>query len=182
MCFGSGNFNSVWSPRDCSRANQFIEAASCRVVQINAEGPFAINTSAVRARALLALAPAWCLGRDASGVEHLRRTRIGSGIALTNIRTGLGTDAIAKALIDNLYCLQAKLPQHATRNDRYMALAYTVRDRMMERYIATVESITQTNTAAKRFEPPGAASASPGAEVPASVYLSTLLGNQAGAW
>jgi glycogen phosphorylase len=74
---------------------------------------------------------------------------MGSGIALTNIRTGLGADAIAKALTDNLHCLQAKLPQHATRNDWYMALAYTVRDRMMDRYIATVESMTGTNTAAK---------------------------------
>ncbi len=70
---------------------------------------------------------------------------MGSGIALTNIRTGLGADAIAQALIDNLHCLQAKLPQHATRNDWYMALAYTVRDRMMDRYIATVESIAGTN-------------------------------------
>jgi hypothetical protein len=47
-----------------------------------------------------------------------------------NIRTDLDTDAIARALIDNLHCLQGKLPQHATRNDWYMALAYTVRDRM----------------------------------------------------
>jgi starch phosphorylase len=37
--------------------------------------------------------------------------------------TGLGAEAIAEALIDNLYYLQAKLPQHATRNDWYMALA-----------------------------------------------------------
>ena len=65
------------------------------------------------------------------------------------IRTGLDADAIAAALIDNLHCLQGKLPQHATRNDWYMALAYTVRDRMMDRYIATVESIAETNTAAK---------------------------------
>src|SRR6516162_2922796 len=70
-------------------------------------------------------------------------------VALTNVRTGLGADVIAKALIDNLHCLQGKLPQHATRNDWYMALAYTVRDRMMDRYIATVESIAETNTAAK---------------------------------
>ena len=62
-------------------------------------------------------------------------------IALSNVRTGLEADAIAAALIDNLHCLQGKLPQHATRNDWYMALAYTVRDRMMERYVATVESI-----------------------------------------
>ena len=69
--------------------------------------------------------------------------------ALVNIRTGLGADAIVEALINNLHCLQAKLPQHATRNDWYMALAYTIRDRMMDRYIATVASIAETNTAAK---------------------------------
>src|SRR5215831_15878806 len=66
-----------------------------------------------------------------------------------SIRTGLETDAIATALIENLRCLQGKLPQHATRNDWYMALAYTVRDRMMDRYVATVESIAATDTDAK---------------------------------
>jgi hypothetical protein len=34
-----------------------------------------------------------------------------------SIRTGLEADAIATALIENLRCLQGKLPQHATRND-----------------------------------------------------------------
>jgi glycogen phosphorylase len=66
-----------------------------------------------------------------------------------NTRTGLEADAIATALIDNLHCLQARRPQDSTRNDWYMALAYTVRDRMMHRYIETVESISQTNTDAK---------------------------------
>src|SRR6266550_8687675 len=72
-----------------------------------------------------------------------------SPIALSNVRAGLGADAIATALIENLHCLQGKLPQHATRNDWYMALAYTVRDRMMERYVATLASIARTNTDAK---------------------------------
>ena len=56
-------------------------------------------------------------------------------------RTGLSSDAIARALIDNLHCLQAKTPQLATRNDWYMALAYTVRDRLLDRYIRTVDAI-----------------------------------------
>ena len=43
--------------------------------------------------------------------------------AVVNIRTGLGADEIVEALIDNLHCLQGKLPRHATRNDWYMALA-----------------------------------------------------------
>ncbi|MDR6304479.1 hypothetical protein GGQ85_002186 [Nitrobacter vulgaris] len=72
-------------------------------------------------------------------------------IALTNVRTGLGADAIAAALIENLHCLLGKLPRYATRNDWYMCLAYTVRDRMMERYVATLESITETNPDANRL-------------------------------
>jgi glycogen phosphorylase len=43
--------------------------------------------------------------------------------ALTNVRTALGADAIATALIENLHCLQGKLPWQATRNYRCMALA-----------------------------------------------------------
>jgi starch phosphorylase len=65
------------------------------------------------------------------------------------VRTGVTPDAIAKALVDNLHYLQAKLPQHATRNDWYMALAYTVRDHMLDRYIATVESLTGAETSTK---------------------------------
>ncbi len=65
------------------------------------------------------------------------------------IRTGLGADAIAEALMDNLYYLQAKLPQIATRNDWYMALAYTVRDRMLDRYIKTMEASAGQHEAPK---------------------------------
>jgi starch phosphorylase len=72
-----------------------------------------------------------------------------SPISLTSVRTGLGADAIATALTQYLHCLQGKLPCHATRNDWYMALAYTVRDRMMERYVATVGSIAEANTDAQ---------------------------------
>ena len=58
------------------------------------------------------------------------------------IRTGTSAEAIAEALVDNLRCLQAKQPRHATRNDWYMALAYTIRDRMLDRYITTVDVIS----------------------------------------
>src|SRR5690349_1437197 len=71
------------------------------------------------------------------------------GLATTNIRTGLDTDAIAQALVENLHCLQGRPPELASRNDWYMALAYTVRDRMMERYIATLESIANERRESK---------------------------------
>ncbi len=62
-----------------------------------------------------------------------------------NIRTGLSASAIAQALVENLHCLQARFPGNATRHDWYMALAYTVRDRMLQRYISTVEAIADAN-------------------------------------
>jgi starch phosphorylase len=62
------------------------------------------------------------------------------------VRTGRSADAIATAVVDNLHYLQAKLPQHATRNDWYMALAHTVRERMLDGYIQTVEGLAAPNT------------------------------------
>ena len=67
------------------------------------------------------------------------------------MRTGTSAAALTEALVDNLHYLQAKLPQHATRNDWYMALAYTVRDRMLDHYIATIEQIARSDT--RRWSP-----------------------------
>lgn len=56
---------------------------------------------------------------------------------IEEIRTGLGVDAIERAVIDNLFYIQGRLPESATRNDWYMALANTVRDRMLDRWVRT---------------------------------------------
>ena len=63
----------------------------------------------------------------------------------SSLRIGSSAEAIAAALLDNLHYVQGKLPQHATRNDWYMALAYTVRDRVLDGYIKTVEALASTN-------------------------------------
>jgi starch phosphorylase len=65
------------------------------------------------------------------------------------VRTGLDADAIAEALVDNLHYLQAKLPRHATRQDWYMALAHAVRDRMLGRYIATLDAMSEARSGVK---------------------------------
>ena len=54
----------------------------------------------------------------------------------------LSRDAIRQAFLTNLFCVQGKTPALATRHDYYMALAYTVRDRMMHRWISTAETYT----------------------------------------
>ncbi len=56
------------------------------------------------------------------------------------VRTGLSPSSIARALQHNLAYLQAKFPEVATVNDRYMALAYAVRDRLLHRWSSTART------------------------------------------
>ena len=53
-------------------------------------------------------------------------------------RTALGVDALAQSFLDNLFFVQGRSTERATVNDLYMALAHTVRDRLVERWISTV--------------------------------------------
>src|SRR5215471_17123634 len=62
------------------------------------------------------------------------------------VRTGLSADTLAKALLDNLSYMQARLPKHATRNDWYLALAYTVRERLLDHYVRTMTAIADATT------------------------------------
>jgi starch phosphorylase len=56
-------------------------------------------------------------------------------------RTGLSPEALARALHNNLCYAQGTIPEVATRNDWYMALSYTVRDRILQRFIKTVHTL-----------------------------------------
>ena len=55
-------------------------------------------------------------------------------------RTGMSVEALRRALADNLFYVQGKFRAIATKNDYYMALAYTVRDRLLQRWINTIET------------------------------------------
>jgi len=54
------------------------------------------------------------------------------------VRTGLATETFKQAVLDNLMYLQARYPAIASAFNWYMALAYSVRDRMLERWVNTV--------------------------------------------
>ncbi|RPJ07895.1 MAG: hypothetical protein EHM37_17365, partial [Deltaproteobacteria bacterium] len=56
-------------------------------------------------------------------------------------RTGLSPDTLARALRDNLYYTLGRMPAVATPQDWYAALAYTVRDRLLQRWIKTVQTL-----------------------------------------
>ena len=58
--------------------------------------------------------------------------------SLKSQRTAPGVDALAHSFLDNLFFVQGRSRDRATVNDLYMALAHTVRDRLVERWIQTV--------------------------------------------
>ncbi len=55
-------------------------------------------------------------------------------------RTGLDIETLKRAFLDNLFYIQGKFPAIASQNDYYMALAYTVRDRLFRRWLNTAET------------------------------------------
>lgn len=58
-------------------------------------------------------------------------------------RVALTKDALKRSFLDNLFYMQGKFPVLATAYDYYMALAYTVRDRMLQRWNSTASAYTQ---------------------------------------
>jgi glycogen phosphorylase len=52
-------------------------------------------------------------------------------------------DAFKHAFLDNLFYTQGKFPALATQNDYYQALAYTVRDYLLQRWISTAAAYTK---------------------------------------
>ena len=59
---------------------------------------------------------------------------------MEDIRTGLTVETLKRALADNLFYAQGRFPAISTKNDFYVALAYTVRDRQLHRWINTIET------------------------------------------
>ncbi len=61
---------------------------------------------------------------------------------LEDERVALNKEAIKSSFLDDLFYVQGKFPALATENDYYMALAYAVRDRMLQRWISTAAAYT----------------------------------------
>ena len=58
----------------------------------------------------------------------------------------LTKDAFKRAFLDNLVYIQGKFPALATANDYYQALAYAVRDRILQHWISTAAAYTQAGS------------------------------------
>ncbi|MGQ0619429.1 MAG: glycogen/starch/alpha-glucan phosphorylase [Panacagrimonas sp.] len=60
----------------------------------------------------------------------------------TTDRTGMTKEALQQSFLDNLLYVQGKFPLLASRQDYYLALAYAVRDRLLQRWISTAHAYT----------------------------------------
>ena len=60
-------------------------------------------------------------------------------------RVGRSTDALRRSLIDNLFYITGRSLDKASPNDIYIALAYTIRDRMLEGFISTGKTYKTSN-------------------------------------
>ncbi len=66
-------------------------------------------------------------------------------IQVEDDRTGMSVETLKRAFADNLFYVQGKSESIATPNDYYMALAYTVRDRLLQRWLQTAKTYSDKN-------------------------------------
>jgi len=66
-----------------------------------------------------------------------------NSLPVENDRTSLSKKALKRAFLDNLFYMQGKFPALATKRDYYLALAYTVRDRLLQRWVSTADTYTK---------------------------------------
>jgi starch phosphorylase len=80
--------------------------------------------------------------QGSSGELSLHGINLQDRCELSN-RTGMDSETLKGAFLNNLFYVQGKFPALATLNDYYMALAYTVRDRLLQRWINTAATYTE---------------------------------------
>jgi starch phosphorylase len=70
-----------------------------------------------------------------------------STIVSRNVRTGLDAETLRRAVLDYLLFFQGRHPAIASRNDFYLATAYTVRDRLFQRGVKSLDLLFQNPNA-----------------------------------
>ncbi len=67
-------------------------------------------------------------------------------IQIEDDRTGMSVETLKRAFADNLFYLQGKDESIATATDYYVALAYTLRDRLLKRWLQTFKTYMEKKT------------------------------------
>jgi glycogen phosphorylase len=67
------------------------------------------------------------------------------GLQMEDDRTGSSVETLRRAILDNLFCVVGRGTEHASIADYYMAVAYTVRDRILARFLRTLHAYTESD-------------------------------------
>jgi starch phosphorylase len=81
----------------------------------------------------------WCRDRYARK-ELALSTSLPPTTVIEDDRTGLRVETLKRAILDNLFYIAGRFAGSASRIDYYTALAYTVRDRLLSRWLKTIET------------------------------------------
>lgn len=61
-------------------------------------------------------------------------------IRVEDDRTGMSSETLKRAFLDNLFYIQGINRSDASNYDYYVALAYTIRDRLLHRFLKTTDT------------------------------------------
>ena len=77
---------------------------------------------------------------------NAKRSLPPNAVIVEDDRTGLDVETLRRAIRDNLFYRCGNVPRVATRTDYYLAVAYTVRDRLMQRWLSTARALLDQPT------------------------------------
>ena len=73
----------------------------------------------------------------------MEATAVASATRYEHTRTGTSVEHLKRAFVDNLIYDQARYPNRASELDYYLAIAASVRDRMVQRWVNTMQTFSQ---------------------------------------
>ena len=74
------------------------------------------------------------------------KTQSSNDFYFNDLRTGTDETTIARAFLDNLHYMQGVTIENASRNDLYLALSYTVRDRIFASWFRELQNFTDSKS------------------------------------
>ncbi len=73
------------------------------------------------------------------------------GVQVEDERTGSSVETLKRAILDNLFYVLGRDAEHAAPIDYYMAVAYSVRDRILARYMHTIHTYMESPARAASY-------------------------------
>ncbi len=84
--------------------------------------------------------------KTTSGLFRNTSEKEESTIRVEDDRTGMSSETLKRAFLDNLFYIQGINRSDASNYDYYVALAYTIRDRLLHRFLKTTDTYKKNRT------------------------------------